>query len=788
MERWKDGKMDKMDDKWKMDENSGRKRKRTDSADFGEFMGKMIRNATSGLRLAPSISYYESQDRTKSGMDRAATVNADEDETVDADEDEKKSDITSEYTEDDGTSSKFVINITSRWYVDEDEKKCGIAGEQTEYDGMPSTVDGDEDEKKCGNRKITITLPSSWRKLTIQEDARRRRKFGVEHSDYFRGILQRYKQTCTFNSKQNHIKVVSSRKMNAPFWNGKMACGHNGCSCQASMSIVSEDTGLMNIVFSGRIIHNSKELLEQKSIGELFQRENEVKQEESVFENIALWYLCLSQLADSNIPADGIFKACLTSDSAVEEQLPHSWKKLIVNCGNSRKLGNDFGDYFRRILEKSNKYCNFIFTCNHVKDQNSRKLNALFWNGKVKCKHVSCNCSTELFIESEHEDVVKIMFEGDIHHDLHHREANDLKGEARQKMRKKLFSSPTTPTADMYRNNLADLDADVFAAGNRGNTGTSPIVLQQVKAEIKASRCDTLPKDLVNLANKLTAEDKCLAKKFPFSKQHYFGYIHDVCVHPDLSVILMQQPLTRVYHQLVQRDILYFDATGPLVEKIPSYKRILLYTLSLRHPYGKCTPLPVGQFVSSSHTASTIATLLAKFRERERVVMNGKNAMPRLIMMDQSTAIINACLKEFSKEDLPSYINRTFRIATGRANAEDLKKVLLHICFSHIMKTTKEDVKPLLVRRKKNVKNDIRKFVMLLFARLVECRSLEEMENIIRHSFIVLTTKKRNPRVQKSLTIVEKSIAEFPQLNSLVDDTDDDEDETRDEDSEHEQC
>ena len=85
------------------------------------------------------------------------------------------------------------------------------------------------------------------------------------------------------------------------------------------MSIVSEDTGLMNIVFSGRIIHNSKELLEQKSIGELFQRENEVKQELSVFENIGLDKDTISQLADSNIPADGIFKACLTSDSVVEE-------------------------------------------------------------------------------------------------------------------------------------------------------------------------------------------------------------------------------------------------------------------------------------------------------------------------------------------------------------------------------------------------------------------------------------------------------------------------------------
>ena len=212
MERWKDGKMDKMDDKWKMDENSGRKRKRTDTADFGEFMGKMIRNATSGLMEGAGLSYYESLDRTKSGMDRAATVNADEDETVDADEDEKKSDITSEYTEDDGTSSKFDADedvkksdITSEYTEDdgmsstvdgdEDEKKCGIAGEQTEYDGMPSTVDGDEDEKKCGDRKITITLPSFWRKLTIQEDARRRRNFGVEHSDYFRGILQRYKQS-----------------------------------------------------------------------------------------------------------------------------------------------------------------------------------------------------------------------------------------------------------------------------------------------------------------------------------------------------------------------------------------------------------------------------------------------------------------------------------------------------------------------------------------------------------------------------------------------------------------
>ena len=73
------------------------------------------------------------------------------------------------------------------------------------------------------------------------------------------------------------------------------------------------------------------------------------------------------------------------------------------------------------------------------------------------------------------------------------------------------------------------------------------------------------------------------------SKKSLFGYINDVCVYPNLSVISTPESLLHLCYMIVGFDILYIDATGSLVDNIRPYKRILLYTLSVRHSYGKCS-------------------------------------------------------------------------------------------------------------------------------------------------------------------------------------------------------
>ena len=69
---------------------------------------------------------------------------------------------------------------------------------------------------------------------------------------------------------------------------------------------------------------------------------------------------------------------------------------------------------------------------------------------------------------------------------------------------------------------------------------------------------------------------------------------------------------------------------------------------------------------------------------------------PRLIITDYSLALIMAFIKEFCKENLKTYINRTFKTLNGTASREDVKSTLIHICYSHMMRRNKINLSKLL--------------------------------------------------------------------------------------------
>ena len=50
---------------------------------------------------------------------------------------------------------------------------------------------------------------------------------------------------------------------------------------------------------------------------------------------------------------------------------------------------------------------------------------------------------------------------------------------------------------------------------------------------------------------------------------------------------------------------------------------------------------------------------------------------PKLIITDYSLALIMACINKFCKENLKTYINRTFRVVNGTASRDDLKETKL---------------------------------------------------------------------------------------------------------------
>ena len=191
-----------------------------------------------------------------------------------------------------------------------------------------------------------------------------------------------------------------------------------------------------------------------------------------------------------------------------------------------------------------------------------------------------------------------------------------------------------------------------------------------------------------------------------------------------MKIVLFTESTIRLYHKVCQNDIVYIDATGRVTLESKEYKRILLYTLCVRHSYGKTPPLPIAQYLSNSHNVESIRSFYMILQEKEKIVFNGRVATPRLIMTDYSLALILSCLSEFAKESLQQYINKTWRIIQGKARTEELNSIILHICFSHMMNQNRRNLQKHLKRGPKQV-NAIRNVCMQWFTRVIECRYLE---------------------------------------------------------------
>ena len=83
-------------------------------------------------------------------------------------------------------------------------------------------------------------------------------------------------------------------------------------------------------------------------------------------------------------------------------------------------------------------------------------------------------------------------------------------------------------------------------------------------------------------------------------------------------------------HEEFQNDIVHIDGTGRVTLESKDCKRILLYTLCVRHPYGKTPPLPIAQYLSNSHNMESIRSFFTVLQEKEKIVFNGRVATPRL--------------------------------------------------------------------------------------------------------------------------------------------------------------
>ena len=136
--------------------------------------------------------------------------------------------------------------------------------------------------------------------------------------------------------------------------------------------------------------------------------------------------------------------------------------------------------------------------------------------------------------------------------------------------------------------------------------------------------------------------------------------------------------------------------------------------------------------------------------------------------------MIQACLQEFSNENVNQYLDRTYNIVRGHANPHDLHKTLIHICALHVMRMCKRNIKK--YHNKNQDEHSQTHYAMRIMGRLINSLTLEEAARIIHKVAVVMRTIYASDNVKKSLNWLENSINTFDEPDDIDDDVTNDED------------
>ena len=167
------------------------------------------------------------------------------------------------------------------------------------------------------------------------------------------------------------------------------------------------------------------------------------------------------------------------------------------------------------------------------------------------------------------------------------------------------------------------------------------------------------------------------------------GTLHLVTMHLK-GVTLFNENLIWIFHGRAKQDLVYVDATGSVVL---GDKRCYAYEIVVRHPKVGKPPLAVAAYFATSHNIPSISYFINSFCHAESLLYRGNKAPPKLVMCDASLVLIQSVIQYFFKENLQSYLDRCFLIASGQYTHSMTELPFLHMCASNFMKNARAIVK-----------------------------------------------------------------------------------------------
>ena len=149
---------------------------------------------------------------------------------------------------------------------------------------------------------------------------------------------------------------------------------------------------------------------------------------------------------------------------------------------------------------------------------------------------------------------------------------------------------------------------------------------------------------------------------------------------------MFDEPLVRLYHTVTPYCTLQVDATGNVIASMQwlknadnKPKKIMLYALTLKRPTGKAPSIAIAEHITSNHNVFSIRNLLSKLREIEYQIYQ-QNVFPKLVITDNSKAIIQTVLNELNRETLEEYLKRIYGIIFEDQKTESKQKKNKFVC------------------------------------------------------------------------------------------------------------
>ena len=455
----------------------------------------------------------------------------------------------------------------------------------------------------------------------------------------------------------------------------------------------------------------------------------------------------VDNISTTEIPKKFYFK--LTSEE---------WQEcpLIDNKKGDRHLGGKWTDIFLQKIAKRNPLCPIAFKRNRVVKRNSRKKGCAFFSGKAVCNFTGCT-QYEMRIKNEPEtgSSVKVKVKVSPCTVLH--ETGILKGRPLKGLNREVVAQEIQKSgpSNVFYNRLGEAAEGAYEAGNTTNF-RSKEVMQKISSEINLS--DRLHDDVIREVVLM----KQIYDDLDEGVETFKGCIQFVSSYPFACHIYDFDQVTLLADSIKNKTaILYFDATGGVISKIPGQsKKLFYYSMLLRGQCAGDPPIPVAEFISNSHATVDVCNFLMRL-QRDLHQIRPSAGQPQRIEVDFSWVLIHATLLTFNCEHISNYLDRSWRILCSESDCEQTEKTLIHICSSHVLHKISSQLKTFFKDKQTC------KYIMYTVALMINTTTLDELNTLFNFLSILLlsTSPLSHPRFNEAKNTLDKLMKQHPRDN-----------------------